>query len=250
MIKSGAVQSTAPLLNRMLRVGARSAPTRSILFNSCILKDCRGNRFLNQTMPKVHHRTILFYKPYDVLTQFSPPISGESSPSSVRTLKEFIPVQGVYPVGRLDRDSEGLLLLTSDGKLQHRLSDPRFAHPRTYWVQVERIPDETALEQLRQGVVIQRYRTRPAKVRLLPEEPSLPERSPPIRFRKSVPTTWIEMTLTEGRNRQVRRMTAAVGFPTLRLVRVAIAHLRLQGLSPGEWRELTAAEMEQIRELF
>jgi len=201
-------------------------------------------------MSKVPHRTILFNKPYNVLTQFSAPTGVEATPSGVRTLKEFIPVQGVYPVGRLDRDSEGLLLLTSDGKLQHRLSDPRFAHPRTYWVQVERIPDETALEQLRQGVVIQGYRTRPAKVRLLTVEPSLPERSPPIRFRKSVPTAWIEMTLTEGRNRQVRRMTAAVGFPTLRLVRVAIAHLRLEGLSSGEWRDLTAAEMEQIRKLF
>jgi len=201
-------------------------------------------------MSKVPHRTILFNKPYNVLTQFSAPTGVEVASSGVPTLKEFIPVQGVYPVGRLDRDSEGLLLLTSDGKLQHRLSDPRFAHPRTYWVQVERIPDETALEQLRQGVVIQGYRTRPAKVCLLTVEPSLPERSPPIRFRKSVPTAWIEMTLTEGRNRQVRRMTAAVGFPTLRLVRVAIAHLRLEGLSPGEWRALTAAEMEQIRKLF
>lgn len=201
-------------------------------------------------MPKVPHRTILFYKPYDVLTQFSPPTGMETALSGVQTLKDFIPVQGVYPVGRLDRDSEGLLLLTSDGKLQHRLSDPRFAHPRTYWVQVERIPDEAALEQLRQGVVIQGYRTRPAKVHLLTEDPALPERLPPIRFRKSVPTAWIAMTLTEGRNRQVRRMTAAVGFPTLRLVRVAIAHLRLEGLSPGEWRDLTADEMEQIRKLF
>ncbi len=146
-------------------------------------------------------------------------------------------------MGRLDQDSEGLLLLTNDGQLKHRLSDPKFAHPRTYWVQVERIPDEKALNQLRQGVKIKNYRTRPTKVKLLATEPELPPREPPIRFRKNVPTAWLEMTLTEGRNRQVRRMTAAVGFPTLRLVRVAMGDLRLEGLSPGEWRELTAEEI-------
>lgn len=189
------------------------------------------------------YRYILFYKPYDVLTQFT----DNSAENQRSTLKDYIPIPDVYAVGRLDRDSEGLLLLTDDGKMQHRLSDPKFAHPRTYWVQVERIPDASAIARLETGVTIQDYRTRPAKVRLLPAEPALEPREPPIRFRKSVPTAWLEMTLTEGRNRQVRRMTAAVGFPTLRLVRSAIGHLRLEGLKPGEWRELRAEEIEPFR---
>jgi 23S rRNA pseudouridine2457 synthase len=166
-------------------------------------------------------------------------------------------VPSVYPVGRLDRDSEGLLFLTNNGRLQHRLSDRRFRHPRTYWVQVERIPDEAALDQLRNGVVIQDYRTRPARVRQLPEEPFLPPRQPPIRFRKTVPTSWLEITLTEGRNRQVRKMTAMVGFPTLRLVRVAIGlantqcstQLCLDGLEPGQWRDLTPTELKAVQQL-
>ncbi|MBD2460057.1 rRNA large subunit pseudouridine synthase E [Oscillatoria sp. FACHB-1407] len=191
------------------------------------------------------YRYLLFYKPYDVLTQFTDEAGGGET--SRRTLKDYIPVPDVYPVGRLDRDSEGLLLLTNNGQLQHRLTDPKFHHPRTYWVQVERIPDQAALQQLRQGITIQDYKTRPAKVQLLPEEPSLPPRDPPIRFRKSVPTAWLEMTLTEGRNRQIRRMTAAVGFPTLRLVRVAIAHLRLDGLKPGQWRELSSDDLELLK---
>jgi 23S rRNA pseudouridine2457 synthase len=189
-------------------------------------------------------RFILFYKPYDVLSQFT-----EEPGSSARTLKDYIAVPDVYPVGRLDRDSEGLLLLTNNGRVQHRLTDPRFAHPRTYWVQVERIPDPEALQTLRQGVTIQGYRTRSAKVHLLDREPDLLPRDPPIRFRKQVPTAWLEMTLTEGKNRQVRRMTAAVGFPTLRLVRVAIGELRLTELKPGQWRELTVAEMREIGEM-
>lgn len=188
------------------------------------------------------YRYLLFYKPYDVLSQFT---DREDSPR--RTLKDYIPVSEVYPVGRLDRDSEGLLLLTNDGRLQHRLSNPRFRHPRTYWVQVERIPDEAALNQLRQGVVIKEYRTRKAQVQQLPQEPALPPRDPPIRFRQTVPTCWLEITLTEGRNRQVRRMTAAVGFPTLRLIRVAIAHLRLDGLQPGQWRDLTSPELASLQ---
>jgi 23S rRNA pseudouridine2457 synthase len=182
-------------------------------------------------------RYLLFNKPYGVLSQFS----GER-----QTLREYIPVKGVYPVGRLDHDSEGLLLLTDDGPLQHRLSDPGFAHPRTYWVQVERVPDENALEQLRAGVVIQGSQTRPAQVKLLREDPPLPPRDPPIRFRSNVPTAWLEMTLTEGRNRQVRRMTAAVGHPTLRLVRVAIGELRIETVKPGEWRDLSKEELVQL----
>jgi 23S rRNA pseudouridine2457 synthase len=184
------------------------------------------------------HHYILFYKPFGVLCQFS----GQG-----RTLNDYIPIADVYSAGRLDRDTEGLLFLTSDGALQHRLTDPRFAHPRTYWVQVEGIPSESALRELAHGVVIQGYRTRPAEVRRLQEEPRLPPRNPPIRFRKTVPTTWIEITLAEGRNRQVRRMTAAVGHPTLRLVRAAIGDLRLEELQPGEWREITPRELKELK---
>jgi len=190
------------------------------------------------------YRYLLFHKPYDVLCQFT-----DDSGTGRQTLKDYIPVPDVYAVGRLDRDSEGLLLLTDHGQLQYRLSDRQFQHPRTYWVQVERIPDAAALQQLRQGVTVQDYRTRPAVVSLLPIEPLLPPREPPIRFRKAIPTAWLEMTLTEGRNRQVRRMTAVVGFPTLRLVRVRIADLSLEGLAPGEWRDLTAAELAQLKQL-
>lgn len=185
-------------------------------------------------------RYILFHKPYGVLSQFS----GEG-----HTLREYIPVKDVYPVGRLDRDSEGLMLLTSDGGLQHRLSDPKFEHPRTYWAQVEGVPDQEALSRLERGVKIEDYITRPAKARILAEEPKLAPRNPPIRYRKTVPATWIELVLTEGRNRQVRKMTAAVGHPTLRLVRVAIGDLRLEGLPPGEWRDLRDDELTALLRL-
>lgn len=193
------------------------------------------------------HKYILFYKPYNVLSQFTD--ENQSADKTRQTLKDYIPIPEIYPVGRLDQDSEGLLLLTNDGKLQHLLSDRRYKHPRTYWVQVERIPDETALNQLRQGVKVQDYQTRPALVQLLSNEPILPPRDPPIRFRKNVPTAWLEITLTEGRNRQVRKMTAAVGYPTLRLVRVAIAHLSLAGLALGEWRDLTPEELKPLLRL-
>jgi len=188
------------------------------------------------------YKYILFYKPYGVLSQFT----DNNSETKRSTLKEYIAVPEVYPIGRLDWDSEGLMLLTNHGQLQHKLSDPRFGHERTYWVQVERIPDATALSQLQQGVTIENYQTRPAKVKLLNLEPALPPRNPPIRFRKTVPCAWLEIILTEGRNRQVRRMTAKVGFPTLRLVRVAIAHLRLDNLQPGQWRDLTSEELKAL----
>jgi 23S rRNA pseudouridine2457 synthase len=190
-----------------------------------------------------HYRYLLFYKPYGVLSQFTKDTPTRS------TLKDYISIPDVYPVGRLDWDSEGLLLLTNHGQLQYRLLNPRFGHKRSYWVQVERIPDATALKKLEEGVVIQDYRTRPAKVQLLSQEPIVPDREPPIRFRKNVPTAWLEMTLTEGKNRQVRRMTAAVGFPTLRLVRFAIAHLHLDGLQPGQWRDLTSNELKLLHNL-
>ena len=153
-------------------------------------------------------RYLVFFKPYDVLTQFT-------DAAGRATLKDFVAVPGVYPVGRLDRDSEGLLLLTDDGRLAHRLTDPRFEHPKTYLVQVERLPDAEALEVLRRGVELSDGRTRPAEVELLAEPPALPDRPVPIRFRKNVPTAWLRLVLREGRNRQVRRMTAAVGHPDL-----------------------------------
>src|SRR4051812_2279949 len=180
-------------------------------------------------------RYLALNKPFDVLSQFT-------DASGRATLKDFVAVPGVYPVGRLDRDSEGLLLLTDDGPLAHRLTDPRFAHPRTYLVQVERVPGPEALEALRRGVVLGDGPTRPVEAQMLAGPPALPDRPVPVRFRKNVPTAWLRLVLREGRNRQVRRMTAAVGHPTLRLVRVAIGPVTLGDLAPGHWRELTAAE--------
>lgn len=201
---------------------------------------------LKQHPKKEKYRYILFYKPYGVLSQFT-----DNSPNPRPTLKNYIPIPDVYSVGRLDLDSEGLLLLTNHGALKHRLSHREFAHPRTYWVQVERIPDEFTLNNLRQGIKIQDYFTRPAQVKQLFTDPSLPPRIPPIRHRLNVPTCWLEITLTEGRNRQVRRMTAAVGFPTLRLVRVSIGispqqQLTLAKLQPGEWRDVSPQERKLL----
>lgn len=175
-------------------------------------------------------RIILFNKPYGVITQFS---AHEKHP----TLKDFIPVPGVYPAGRLDVDSEGLLILTDDGRLQHQLSHPRFGKDKTYWVQVEGMIDDAALEALRRGVDIGDFITRPAKARPMDEPANLWPRDPPVRFRKNIPTSWLELTLNEGKNRQVRRMTAKVGFPTLRLIRWKIGRWTLADLAPGEWRE-------------
>ncbi|MBA9079846.1 pseudouridine synthase [Rufibacter quisquiliarum] len=184
---------------------------------------------------------LLLNKPYEVLTQFT-------DEHGRQTLKDFVPVPHVYPVGRLDFDSEGLVLLTDDKQLQHRLSDPKFKVEKTYWVQVEGVPTDQALDQLERGVLIQGKKTTPAQTRLL-EEVALWERSKPIRFRANIPTTWVEVKISQGMNRQVRKMTAAVGYPTLRLVRVAIGPLRLEGLPPGQYRELTPHEVKQLKEL-
>lgn len=175
-------------------------------------------------------RLILFNKPYDVLSQFT---DGGARP----TLAGFIPVPGVYPAGRLDRDSEGLLLLTDNGRLQARIADPRHKLAKTYLVQVEGDPTDESLERLRRGPVLADGPTRPAEVRRI-DPPDLWPRDPPVRFRKSVPDCWLEVTIREGRNRQVRRMTAAVGHPTLRLVRWRVGDWTLDGLAPGEWREV------------
>lgn len=188
---------------------------------------------------------LLFYKPYNVLSQFT---RGPSERPGL-TLGDFIPVAGVYPVGRLDQDSEGLMLLTNDGRLQHRLSHPRYRHRRTYWVQVEGLPSAEALTALGQGVTIKGYRTRPCQVARLLVEPDLPARIPPIRYRQKIPTTWLAITLQEGKNRQVRRMTAAVGHPTLRLVRQSLAGLTLEHLGPGDWRYLSAQEQRRLQQL-
>lgn len=175
-------------------------------------------------------RLILLNKPFNVLCQFSPE-------GDWQTLKALIDVPGVYPAGRLDADSEGLLLLTDDGRLQARIADPRHKAPKTYLAQVEGVPDEAALEQLRRGVALGDFTTRPAQARIVPEPEGLWPRTPPIRERKHIPTAWIELTITEGKNRQVRRMTAKVGYPTLRLIRTRIGAWSLGDLAPGQWRE-------------
>lgn len=178
---------------------------------------------------------IAFNKPFDVLSQFTP-----EPGSSARSLADFIEVPGVYAAGRLDRDSEGLLLLTSDGRLQARLTQPDSKQPKTYLAQVEGLITEAALAALRAGVVLKEGKTRPATAQEIVAPDWLWPRSPPIRQRQAIPTRWLELTLTEGKNRQVRRMTAAVGLPTLRLIRVQIGNYALGDLSPGQWRYLAA----------
>lgn len=175
-------------------------------------------------------RIVVFNKPYGVLSQFTPE-------GRWRALAEFIPLKGVYVAGRLDADSEGLLLLTDDGKLQARIAEPKHKLEKTYWAQVEGLPDEAALERLRAGIALAGYVTQPAKVRRIDAPAGLWPRDPPIRYRAAIPTAWLEIRISEGKNRQVRKMTAAIGHPTLRLVRAAIGRIDLQGLAPGEWRQ-------------
>ncbi|TRZ70602.1 MAG: pseudouridine synthase [Rhodocyclaceae bacterium] len=176
-------------------------------------------------------RIVLFNKPYGVLSQFT---SSDGRP----TLKDYLPQAGIYTAGRLDSDSEGLLILTDDGRLQQRISDPRHKQPKAYWVQVEGIPDALALERMSSGLDLGDFRSQPCRVRRIPEPESLWPRNPPIRIRKAIPTAWLEIELREGKNRQVRRMTAKVGLPTLRLIRWSIGPWNLAGLAPGSWREV------------
>jgi 23S rRNA pseudouridine2457 synthase len=188
----------------------------------------------------LRRRYLLFYKPYGVLSSLT---DSEDRP----TLARYVPVPGVYAAGRLDQDSEGLMLLTDDGALAHRLTHPDHMLPKTYLAQVEGIPDRSALSSLRFGVEVKGRTTAPAEVELLQVEPSLPDRPVPVRHCETIPTSWLRIVLREGRKRQVRHMTAAVGHPTLRLVRVAIGPLMLEGLEPGEWRDLSAQELAILR---
>jgi 23S rRNA pseudouridine2457 synthase len=183
---------------------------------------------------------IAFHKPYGVVSQFTP----DGSPN--RTLAEFGFTKGVYPIGRLDADSEGLLLLSDETELNERLLHPKNAHRRTYWAQVERIPSAAALRKLESGVVISGHKTLPCRASILDPQPQLPPREPPIRFRKNVPDRWIALELVEGKNRQVRRMTAAIGHPTLRLVRVAIGKFELGPLEAGGWKALSESERAAV----
>ncbi|HLW57242.1 MAG TPA: pseudouridine synthase [Bacteriovoracaceae bacterium] len=181
-------------------------------------------------------RYILFHKPYGVLSQFT-------QEDGARSLAEFNLPKGVYAAGRLDKDSEGLLLLTDDGPLIEKLLNPKNEKPKTYWALVERLPDENALNKLRKGIKIENYLTKPAQVKVLDPQPEVPPRDPPVRFRKTVQDYWIELTIVEGKNRQVRKMTAAVGHPTLRLIRKSIANLTLDDLAPGEWKEISREDL-------
>lgn len=176
-------------------------------------------------------KLVFLNKPYGVLSQFTPE-------GKWRALDEFIPVKDVYVAGRLDADSEGLLILTDDGKLQAKIADPKHKLVKTYWAQVEGVPDEVALDKLRAGIRLSDFTAQPAKVRRIDEPPGLWQRDPPIRYRAAIPTSWLEIRIAEGKNRQVRRMTAAIGYPTLRLIRAAIGAVTVEGLALGQWRQI------------
>ena len=220
------------MLQRLLHCKTRAVKARYVNIGVTFRRPTIFAFPLSQGQNRAAMTLILFNKPYGVLCQFTPDGSGRP------TLADYISQPGVYPAGRLDHDSEGLLILTDDGRQQARITEPRHKLAKTYWAQVEGVPDVAALQALQQGLELKDGLTRPASARLITEPEGLWPRDPPIRVRKSIPDSWLELTLTEGRNRQVRRMTAAIGHPTLRLIRARIGNWTLDGLAPGDWRSV------------